>query len=78
MDEYVNTYQRLLTSATPYDRLQSLANDSGKLLVLSETLGTMLVNGSLGYVETDKENNTLIYFRGSGFSSEFRIPYFLE
>lgn len=72
VDKYVDTYLHLLNNMTAYDRMQSLANDSRKLLTLSETLGTMLVNGSMGYVETDSENKTTIYFRGVGFSSQFK------
>lgn len=71
VDKYVVTYQRLLNETTTYNRLQSLANDSEKLLALSEGLGTMLVNGSLGYVKLDENNMTSIYFNGSGFSSQF-------
>lgn len=74
MDEYVDTYDRLISTTTPYDRLQALANGSEKLLALSETLGTLLVNGSLGYKLTsvlDGENKTRIWFRGSGFSAQF-------
>lgn len=71
VDEYVDTYHRLISNTTPYHRLRTLIDDSDKLLGLSETLGTMIVNGSMGYTAMDEENKTTIYYRGSGFSSQF-------
>lgn len=71
VNEYVDTYLRLLNNTSPYDRLQSLASDSEKLLALSETLGTMLVDGSMGYVKVDSENKTRIRLHGLGFSTQF-------
>lgn len=72
VDEYVDTYDRLPIKTTPYDRLQALASDADKLLTLSETLGTMLVNGSLGHFAKNSKNETIAFFRGTGFASQFR------
>ncbi|KAH7708360.1 CLEC-50 protein [Aphelenchoides avenae] len=71
VDDYVGTYERLLSKTAPYDRLQALANNAEKLLTLSETLGTMLVNGSLGYFVRNSKNKTIISFRGAGFAPQF-------
>lgn len=75
VDEYVDAYHSLISNRTPYDRLRTLTHDSEKLLELSKTLGTMLVNGSLGYVETDSDNYTRVYYHGSGFSAQFGKLY---
>lgn len=71
MDAYVETYRRLLNGSTADERLRMLAEDPEKYASLAESMGRVLVNGSLGYQEGKH-----VYLR-RGFALLFRKLYML-
>lgn len=51
VDTYVDNFRSFLNGSSPYERLASLAEDPEKFASLSEDMGSVLVNGSLGYLD---------------------------